>query len=204
MIPKGTRADIINAWLKCSFLWNNVEKLYLRTNMRVYSCGGADIFSSQLLKIGNRTLENKYGFISVNHTSGRVLNNVEMLIYEVCPDIFNLSNKSYQWLCEYVKELLSLQEMYQQKISMTSFFKNCMETHVNAVILIGPVKGEIAFILGIPMIPTNLPLSFKRLKFPVKVSFAITINKTQSQTFRYVGVDLRLESFSNGQYVGFS
>ena len=34
------------------------------------------------------------------------------------------------------------------------------------------------------MIPTDLPFSFKRLKFPVKVSFAVTINKAQGQTFR--------------------
>jgi hypothetical protein len=29
-----------------------------------------------------------------------VVNNVEELISTVYPDIFNLSNKSYQWLCE--------------------------------------------------------------------------------------------------------
>jgi hypothetical protein len=52
------------------------------------------------LKIGNGTLENENGYISVNHTIGRVVNNVEELISTVYPDIFNLSNKSYQWLCE--------------------------------------------------------------------------------------------------------
>jgi len=35
--------------------------------------------------------------------------------------------------------------------------------------------------------------------------FAITINKAQGQTFKYVGVDLRFECFSHGQlYVGLS
>jgi hypothetical protein len=64
--------------------------------MRVYLWGGDDIFPAQLLKIGNRTLENESGYISVNHTIGRVVNNVEELISTVYPDIFNLSNKSYQ------------------------------------------------------------------------------------------------------------
>jgi hypothetical protein len=68
--------------------------------MRVYLCEGDDIFSAQLLKIGNGTLENENGYISVNHTIGRVVNNVEELISTVYPDIFNLSNKPYQWLCE--------------------------------------------------------------------------------------------------------
>jgi ATP-dependent DNA helicase PIF1 len=49
------------------------------------------------------------------------------------------------------------------------------------------------------MIPSDLPFSFKRLQFPVKVSFAITINKAQGQTFKYVGIDLRTECFSHGQ-----
>ncbi|XP_025191833.1 uncharacterized protein LOC112592071 [Melanaphis sacchari] len=75
-------------------------KNYLRTNMRVYLYGGDDIFPAQLLKIGNGTLENENGYISVNHTIGRVVNNVEELISTVYPDILNLSNKSYQWLFE--------------------------------------------------------------------------------------------------------
>jgi hypothetical protein len=41
VIPKGTR---VNAYLKFSPIWNYVEKLYLRTNMRVYLCGGGAIF----------------------------------------------------------------------------------------------------------------------------------------------------------------
>lgn len=78
--------------------------------MRVYLCGGYDIFQAQLLKIGNGTLENENGYISVNHTIWRVVNNVEELISTVYPDIFNMSNKSYH--CDgYVKELLSLREM---------------------------------------------------------------------------------------------
>jgi ATP-dependent DNA helicase PIF1 len=70
---------------------------------------------------------------------------------------------------------------------------------IEAVILTGPAKGEIAFIPRIPMITSDLPFSFKRLQFPVKVSLAITINKAQGQTFKYVGVDLRTECFSHGQ-----
>jgi hypothetical protein len=76
---------------------------------------------------------------------------------------------------------------------------------IEAVILTRPVKGEIAFIPRIPIIPSDLPFSFKLYQFPIKVSFAITINKAQGQTFKYVGVDLRTEYFSHGQlYVVFS
>jgi hypothetical protein len=63
--------------------------------MRVYFCGEDDIFPAQLLKIGNGILKNENGYISVNHTIGRVVINVKELISAVYPDIFNLSNKSY-------------------------------------------------------------------------------------------------------------
>jgi len=55
----------------------------------------------------------------------------------------------------------------------------------------------------IPMIPSDSPFDYKRLQFPVKVSFAITINKGQGQTIIYVGLNLREDCFSHGQlYVG--
>ncbi|XP_024878028.1 ATP-dependent DNA helicase PIF1-like, partial [Temnothorax curvispinosus] len=69
----------------------------------------------------------------------------------------------------------------------------------------GPAAGEIALIPRIPMVSTDLPFAFKRLQFPVRMCFAMTINKSQGQTFKVVGVDLRNEVFSHGQlYVGLS
>ena len=53
---------------------------------------------------------------------------------------------------------------------------------IEATIFTGPAAGGIALIPRIPMIPTDLPFPFKRLQFPIKVSFAITINKVQGQT----------------------
>jgi hypothetical protein len=51
----------------------------------------------------------------------------------------------------------------------------------------------------------NLPFSFKRLQFFVKVSFGIRINEAQSQKCRYVGVDTCSECFSYGKlYMEFS
>ena len=69
----------------------------------------------------------------------------------------------------------------------------------------GPAVGEIALIHRMPMISTDLPFQFKRLQFSIKVSFTITINKAQGQIFQYVGIDLRVDSFSHRQlYVGLS
>lgn len=83
--------------------------------------------------------------------------------------------------------------------------KDLKDNLIVATIITGPAAGQLANIPRIPMIPTDLPISFKRLQFPVKTSFAMTINKSQGQTFSLVGIDLRKECFSHGQlYVGLS
>ena len=51
----------------------------------------------------------------------------------------------------------------------------------------------------------SLPFKFKRKQFPVKLSFAMTINKSQGQTIPNVGIYLPEPMFSHGQlYVGLS
>ncbi|XP_060871522.1 uncharacterized protein LOC132945778 [Metopolophium dirhodum] len=51
----------------------------------------------------------------------------------------------------------------------------------------------------------DLPFRMKRIQFPVRLSFAMTINKSRGQTFDRVGLLLPSPAFSHGQlYVAFS
>ncbi|XP_060855280.1 uncharacterized protein LOC132932954 [Metopolophium dirhodum] len=51
----------------------------------------------------------------------------------------------------------------------------------------------------------DLPILLRRLQFPVRLSFAMTINKSQGQTFDRVGLLLTSPVFTHGQlYVAFS
>lgn len=70
-------------------------------------------------------------------------------------------------------------------------FKVLKNNLIETVILTGPAAGQMEHIACIPMIPTNLAFPFKGLQFPVRLSFATTINKSQGQTYKYVGIDLR-------------
>lgn len=63
----------------------------------------------------------------------------------------------------------------------------------------------------IPRIPLlssgddDLPFTMRRVQFPVRLSFAMTINKSQGQTFDRVGLFLPSPVFTHGQlYVAFS
>ena len=78
---------------------------------------------------------------------------------------------------------------------------------LRCVILNGDKKGEITFIPRITLIEeTEFTIPIKRHQFPVKVAFASTINKSQAQTLKMVGIDFEQgESFAHGQtYVGFA
>ncbi|KAK1334663.1 LOW QUALITY PROTEIN: hypothetical protein QTO34_005671 [Cnephaeus nilssonii] len=64
---------------------------------------------------------------------------------------------------------------------------------------------EDVLISRIPMIPTDMPFQFKRLQFPIRLAFAITINKAQGQSLELCGLDLDTDCFSHGQlYVAYS
>jgi ATP-dependent DNA helicase PIF1 len=79
-----------------------------------------------------------------------------------------------------------------------------MSNVVEATIATGPVKGEDVLIPSIPMIPTDMPFQFKRVQFPFRLAFAITINKAQCQSFELCGLNLRTVCFSHGLYVACS
>ncbi len=70
---------------------------------------------------------------------------------------------------------------------------------LEATILTGKFKGEIVLLPRIPMIPSDSPIPFKRLQFPIRLAFAMTINKSQGQTMSICGLDLENPCFSHGQ-----
>jgi hypothetical protein len=72
----------------------------------------------------------------------------------------------------------------------------------------GQHAGNRVFIPRIPLSPSvdiTLPFKFKRKQFPIRLSFAMTINKAQGQTIPNVGIYLPEPVFSYGQlYVALS
>ena len=57
--------------------------------------------------------------------------------------------------------------------------KKVMKNLIEATIIIGKVKGEDVLISRIPIMPTDFSFEFKRVQFPVSLTFAMSINKSQ-------------------------
>ncbi|XP_061721867.1 uncharacterized protein LOC133528495 [Cydia pomonella] len=59
--------------------------------------------------------------------------------------------------------------------------------------------GEAVFIPRMPVILSKFLFRFKHLQLSLSVCFSMTINKSQGQTLRAAGMDLRTGCFSHGQ-----
>lgn len=78
---------------------------------------------------------------------------------------------------------------------------------IEALIVTGSHAGQVAMIPRLNMTSSDdsQPFALRRSQFPVKLAFAMSINKAQGQTLGLIGVYLSTPCFSHGQlYVAMS
>lgn len=83
----------------------------------------------------------------------------------------------------------------------------CAQRIIEAEILTGDKAGNLVFIPRISLTPSGseLTIPITRRQFPIRLAFAMTINKSQGQSVKFVGIDLRTPVFTHGQlYVALS
>jgi len=86
--------------------------------------------------------------------------------------------------------------------------KDFDDSTIDVEIVNSQCAGKRIFIPRIPLCPSEditLPFKFKRKQFPIRLSFTMTINKTQGQAIPNVGIYLSEPMFSHGQlYIALS
>jgi ATP-dependent DNA helicase PIF1 len=75
--------------------------------------------------------------------------------------------------------------------------------HLYVEVATGPLKGKKLYLPLVKLKPSNTrwPFTLHRKQFPVKPTFAMTINKSQGQSLNMVGVYLAKPAFCHGQLV---
>jgi hypothetical protein len=89
------------------------------------------------------------------------------------------------------------------RMVITRVGRRCIETRI----LGGTFHNQLRLIPRIKLTSKEgeLPFIVSRRQFPIRLCFAMTVNKSQGQSFNFVGVDLRIPVFTHGQlYVALS
>ena len=89
------------------------------------------------------------------------------------------------------------------RLTLLGINRNCLQV----AILGGRWDREIRLLPRIKLTTSDeeLPFILERKQFPVRLCFAMTVNKSQGQSLIQVGVDLRTDAFTHGQlYVALS
>ena len=84
--------------------------------------------------------------------------------------------------------------------------RHCLIRLIEAEVLTGDRAGHVTFIPQIPLISANagLPYCICRKQFPIRVAYAMTINKSQGQMLPKVGIHIMKDVFLHGQlYIAF-
>ncbi|KAL4555060.1 hypothetical protein LXL04_037671 [Taraxacum kok-saghyz] len=218
IITHGSRGDIVNASINMSqILWRACTVFVLTTNMRLQdpNISGSELiqmqeFNQWLLDMGACRLPT---FSVEGDDDGTWITIPDDLLVPIVEDpIQAVTSMIYADIgvpnhvvhLKIGAPIILLRNLNLQmglcngtRLVVTQIGRRVIE----AVIITGTHVGDTVIIGRVDMTPTDScwPFTLKRRQFPVKVCFAMTINKSQGQTFNNVCVYLDNPVFSHGQ-----
>ncbi|CAN1823382.1 ATP-dependent DNA helicase PIF1 [Linum perenne] len=179
VVPNGSREDNINATLPRSYLWTFCTLLHLRINMRITTN-------------------------SINTTP--MFDGLTFPDWVLAVGMYPSFQKSYQSL-QYIKSraIVSPTNAVVSKINNILLAQiPCPylgEYVISGLIVSGTLEGTTVAIPRIILDVTDnrWPFTLRRRQFPIRICYAMTINKSQGQTLDHVGIYLPKPVFSHGQ-----
>ncbi|KAF6151437.1 hypothetical protein GIB67_020661 [Kingdonia uniflora] len=134
---------------------------------------------------GDRTVTNRYPQEYMNSLDPSGLPLFRLRLKVVCPAILLRNLAPKDGLCNGTRLMVV----------------RCSPRLIEAKILTGCKAGNLVFIPRISLTPTSdeSPFFITRRQFPLRLALAMTINKSQCQSVKFVGIDLTTSVFSHGQ-----
>jgi len=264
VVLKGSRAQIVNACIMRSYLWDSIKKLSLTVNERVMRNGDHAAFCEFLLKVGENKIQNsKVSSKNCIQLPDDILFHgaINDLIDWVYDDLYNVDINAAiltAWNSEVdkvndlcLRKLTLLREFslrssdtltndnlehfypieFLNSLCPSGFPLHNLKLKIGAPVIllrnIDPKRGLCnGTRLKITHVTTNIirgtisngthsgleatlprilfstddssPYSFTRRQFPVKLAYALTINKSQGQSLSRIGVYLPRPLFNHG------
>nr|GEV12429.1 vacuolar protein sorting-associated protein 36 [Tanacetum cinerariifolium] len=237
VVRRGTRAQIVDSSLRMSPLWTVIKKMWLNINMRARTDSW---FSNFLLRVSDgvkEVIDEDYVRISDDMTIPYTdeATSKDALINEIFSSFATSAHSSANIVSrailstknEHIDNIndLLIDKFHAKRRNLDPTNELCNGTRlickrfdpnvINAEIAAGQHTGVRVLLPRIPLAPSEedmFPFKLKRTQFPVRLSFAMTINKAMGKQFQIhgqtipnVGVYLPDSIFSHGQlYVALS
>ena len=195
----------------CEFVFPDLEKNFMDSKWitsRAILCPTNDGVD----KINNYLMNKMPGISREYRSSDKIMNIEEQHLYpEEFLNTLHPSGMPQHRLSLKEKSpimLLRNLDSSQGHCNGTRYVVNALNDHIiDATVATGIHVGKRIFIPRIPLAPSDnlFPFQMQRRQFPVRLSFAMTSNKSQGQTLERCGIYLEKDFFSHGQlYVAMS
>ncbi|XP_076038004.1 ATP-dependent DNA helicase Pif1-like [Oratosquilla oratoria] len=201
VIRGGGKCDELEHCIKSSYMWRDITKLELTENVRlrkaIISPTNDDVDSVNSM-IQKKTKGEEKTYFSVD-TPVEEGTDVQTSVFNA---LTSPSLPPHQLKVKIGSVVMVVRNISPPKLCNGS---RVLVTNLKTNIIIGKTlggshRGEQVMIPRITLEASDTPVNFKRKQFPVKLSYAMTINKSQGQTFNCCGVLLdTVQCFAHGQ-----
>ncbi|XP_058775184.1 uncharacterized protein LOC131649437 [Vicia villosa] len=216
VVPRASRSDIGHASIFSSYVWDHCKVLTQTRNMRHKNDKGNNNsneiaeFSKWILDVGDGEEKEYLSFDEIDKTDATYTEAYEVLTPEFLSYLrtSGLPNHILKLKVGIPIMLMRNLDQSQGLCNGTRLIVTRLANHViEARIISGKNIGNLFYIPRMSMSPSESPWPFKliRRQFPIIVSYAMTINKSQGESLDTVGLYLPTPIFIHGQlYVAIS